>query len=227
LKSDLDCDQFTRGKQGPFLAHQFHFVMRQYMFALHELRRMMIENERRHRQIESLIEQYGENGRTENGDWVDLQVLELKNEIEMCEISQVNKRSICVNCEKIRQSLIEKNGGKRFTNEQYQLEEPEYWKWEFSRKIVNQARQSQTGVQEGVWMNLDHLEQPALLNSANEVSLRNEHGSIEFDDCVERVELGIDQARENLGGSSNDFVRKIDSRTNASTNPRLDAGSGE
>tara|TARA_Y100000361_G_C11154578_1_gene343259 strand:- start:201 stop:1046 length:846 start_codon:yes stop_codon:yes gene_type:complete len=227
LKSDLDCDQFTRGKQGPFLAHQFHFIMRQYTFALHELRRMMIDNERRKRRKQELIDKYGENGRTESGDWVDLKLYEIQNEIELEEISQVNKRSICINCEKIRQKLIELNGGKPFTNEQYQQEEPEYWKWEFSRKIVQQARQSQTGVQEGVWINLDHLEQPPLLNPAHEVSLKDETGSIEFDDCVQRVEQGIEEARAAIGDSFNGIAGKLNNGVASHSNPRLDAESGE
>ena len=36
IKCQFDAEKFTVGKQGPFVASQFHFLMRQYRFALSE-----------------------------------------------------------------------------------------------------------------------------------------------------------------------------------------------
>ena len=40
LKSDFDADKFTRAKEGPFIAHQFHFVMRRIQMCIAKLGRI-------------------------------------------------------------------------------------------------------------------------------------------------------------------------------------------
>ena len=52
LKSDFDIEKFTVRKEGNFLAHNFHFLMRQYSLTLTELRRMLLDREEQRRYIE-------------------------------------------------------------------------------------------------------------------------------------------------------------------------------
>lgn len=167
LKSDFDADKFTRAKEGPFIAHQFHFVMRQYSLALYELRRMLIDKEKHQRRIGELEKLDCE--KTE-GEYVDLLILENQNAIDLLELSIVNKQGICRNCEKIRCQLLEKNNGP-IKNEQYQKEEPEYWKWFLQREAVLHHSAAQTGIPHGIWLNIEHLEQPAMLSEENQVKM--------------------------------------------------------
>ena len=51
LKSDFDVEKFTVRKEGNFLAHNFHFLMRQYSITLTELRRMILNREEMSRYV--------------------------------------------------------------------------------------------------------------------------------------------------------------------------------
>jgi hypothetical protein len=155
LKSNFDMEKFTVASQGPHLAHQFHFLMRQYSLALHEVRRITLDREERLRQIEEL-----EDGVIENGKYPDIEIMRHKNEIDLLELTLANKVAMCEYMEKLRQVLIAKNGGE-FTNEQYQEEVPQYWKWFLTNKAKQQQLQAQTGVHEGTWQNIQLLEEPA------------------------------------------------------------------
>ena len=66
--------------------------------------------------------------------------------------------------------LIELNDGE-ITNEQYQKEEPEYWKWFLSRKVLWQRSQAETGILEGVWENINYLEEKSLINPEFQVKM--------------------------------------------------------
>lgn len=172
LKSDFDCDQLTRGTKGPFLAHQFHFVMRQYSLALYELRRMLIDKERHQRTIERL--------QGSDDPDADLDILEQQNAVDLLELSIINKRSICRNCEQIRQELIARNGGKAPTNAEYQAEEPAYWKWFLQRQAVLEHKERATGIRSGTWLNIEHLEQPALLDESHQVPMLSDNGLLDL-----------------------------------------------
>tara|TARA_Y100000593_G_C4295696_1_gene330591 strand:+ start:1393 stop:2016 length:624 start_codon:yes stop_codon:yes gene_type:complete len=167
LKSDFDADKFTRAKEGPFIAHQFHFVMRQYSLALYELRRMLVQRERHRRR---LLELQGAVRANEDDDWVDLRQMDEQNAMELLDLSIVNKQAICRNCEKIRQELIQRNDGP-ITNEQYQKEEPSYYAWFLKREALINHAASQTGIPHGVWLNMAHLEQPAMLDDSYQVKM--------------------------------------------------------
>ena len=49
LKSDFDVEKFTVKKEGNFLCHNFHFLMRQYSLTVTEMRRMLLEREEKRR----------------------------------------------------------------------------------------------------------------------------------------------------------------------------------
>ena len=187
LKSDFDCDKFTRAKEGPFLAHQFHFIMRQYSLALYELRRMLIEAEKHRRTIRRYED---DPNSVPDGEFADLLILQHQNEIELLELSMINKKSICDNCERMRQELIQRNGGSAPTNKDYQAEEPTYWKWFLQRQALIESKQSATGISAGTWLNIEHLEQPAMLDESFRVSmgLESKKGLLNLTEALRAIE---------------------------------------
>ena len=98
----------------------------------------------------------------------------------MLELSLKDRYERCTHFEKCRQKLIDLNDGKPPTNEQYQAEVPKYWKWFLKRTAVMQARERQTGVHEGVWLNIEHLEQPALLDPDFQVTMLDDLGNMDL-----------------------------------------------
>lgn len=184
LKSDFDIEKFTVRKEGDFIAHNFHFLMRQYSLTLSELRRMLIDKEEIERNIERYSKMivegremcfvYGVDGKKEK--FIDLHIKNLINELDLLEINIANKSMSVRYFEKMRLKLIEMNGGTFPTNEQYQKEEPEYWKWFLTMRAKEQLSERQTGIKEGVWLNIGHLEQPAVLNEEFYVPMLDEKG---------------------------------------------------
>lgn len=197
LKSNFDIEKFTVKSRSNFIAHNFHFLMRQYSLALYELRRILIDIEEKDRKIKEYQELQGK-GRpkvkifTKNGQeekYVDLEIEKLRNEIDLQELSLKNKYEMCTQFEEARQKLIEMNGNKPITNEQYQAEEPEYWKWYLKRKAITQSRQRVTGINEGVWENIEHLEQPALMNPDFQVMVLDGRGNLNLTDANTENEI--------------------------------------
>lgn len=169
LKSDFDIEKYTVKREGYFVAHQFHFLLRQYSLTVIETRRMLIEKEETIRKLEELrvLEKDGivktiivqEHGQKEV--YVDLQIKNLINRLDTIELDLVNKVCSCKQYELHRKRLIEMNDGKVPTNEQFQNEEPEYWRWFLARKALWQYKSRQTGIDVGVWENINYLEEPA------------------------------------------------------------------
>ena len=156
LKSNFDIEKFTVRKEGNFIAHNFHFLMRQYSLALHELRRMLIEKEKNSRRIaefEALIASGKDRTNIDPAEgetiYHDLAILELSNENELLELSLVNKRRMCEQFELCRQHLVEANGGKAPTNADYQAEEPQYWEWFLKRQALLEHTAAKTGISSG------------------------------------------------------------------------------
>lgn len=151
LKSDLDISQFTVNSVGPFPAHQFHFLMRQYSIAALELWRM--ENDRN--RLQKTIDAYsGMRDRPEDGWFRDNAVVDLQIQIETLELSIRNKRGMCEKFEEVRQLLIKQNG-KEFLDKQFQDEEPKYWEWFFTSMLARLQRQQVTGVPEHVQKSIE------------------------------------------------------------------------
>jgi hypothetical protein len=188
LKSNFDIEKFTVRKEGTFIAHNFHFLMRQYSLTLYELRRILIDCEERARTLER-YENLLSNGQKKVDVWtdrgkeekyVDLEIERLKNENDLQELSLKDRYERCQHFEKCRQELIELNGGTAPTNEQQQAEEPEYWKWFLKRAAIMQARQRKTGISEGVYMNIENLEQPPMLNPDFQVMMLDDLGNLDL-----------------------------------------------
>ena len=166
LKSDFDIEKFTVKREGNFIAHNFHFLMRQYSLTLFELKNSLIKQ----KEIKRLIEEYEIEGKKKiiiynNGykvqKYADLFVSELYNRLDALDLKITDRAIRVERFEQARKKLIELNG-REITNEQYQAEEPEYWKWYLGRKALWQRSQASTGIHEGIWENIHYLEKKAL-----------------------------------------------------------------
>jgi len=189
LKSNFDMEKFTTMKEGPFPAHQFHFLMRQYSLSLVELKRRILDKKERQRKIEDI-----KSGSLEEGTYPDIEIERHKAEIMQLELQIISKASKCAYFEKLRQHLIKKNGGTSPTNEQYQAEMPEYWKWFLQRKALWQYKQRLSGISEGVWENIDYLEEQALLEPSYEVPVLN-HNAPNFEQQLAQF---LEESEDNI-----------------------------
>ncbi len=192
LKSDFDIEKFTVKKEGNFLSHNFHFLMRQYSLTLTELRRMLLEREEKRRTAEkyqkmmddgevyvAVLREHSEGPEEYYGKedvYLDLEQARLWNQIQALEVTMTNKISMVRKFEECRKELIRQNGGKPFSNADYQEEVPRYWKWFFERLVLWQIKAHATGVSKGTWENIDFLERPALINPEFQIKMLNDDG---------------------------------------------------
>lgn len=194
IKSDFDIEKFTVKKEGNFIAHNFHFLMRQYSLTLNELRKFLIEVQEIKRKIKEYEKKSTEKiivyqGANEVEKYADLYVDELYNRLDMLDLLIADKSIRCDRFEKMRKKLIELNGGD-ITNEQYQAEEPEYWKWFLQKKALAQMTQRNTGIHEGIIENIHYLEETPLINPEFQVKMRGKNGNpLDFDEAVRNVEI--------------------------------------
>ena len=169
LKSNFDIEKFTIKKEGNFIAHNFHFLMRQYHLALYEAKRMLLDKEEKTRRLEEYrnMEQDKIIVQTEKGKeekYLDIEIRRLENEIDLLDVTMTNKLCMVDYFEKCRLKLIELNNGKPPTNEQYQEEEPTYWEWFLRKKSLNQFKARTSGIDQGIWDAIDMFEETPVLN---------------------------------------------------------------
>ena len=216
LKSDFDIEKFTVRKEGNFIAHNFHFLMRQYVFALNEAVKMLITIEELNRKISEYkeMQKEGETTVVVRGDmgetstrYIDLEILLKQNQLFMEEVTVQNKLHSCKTMEKARAKLIEMNGGKAPSNEDYQKEMPKYWKWFLERKALWQSKERITGIKAGVWEVVEQLEQPPVLKEEYQVSMLNDYGLIDLEQIAQSEER-LKGLRGKLKGFNG--VKKLD-----------------
>jgi hypothetical protein len=191
LKSDFDIEKFTVKKEGNFIAHNFHFLMRQYSLTLFELRRFVLERDEKLREIEEYEGLIGkEIKKTSDGKYPDIEIKKKLNEIDSLDLNIANKAISVDRFEKARLKIIELNGGKVPTNSQYQKEEPQYWAWFLEMKAINQHKQAKTGIHEGTWENIDLLENDALINPEYKVRMLDDNGFLDLKKAKNLIEKG-------------------------------------
>jgi hypothetical protein len=187
LKSDFDIEKFTVRKEGTMVAHNFHFLMRQYVLAQYEMRRMLLEKEEKLRTIVDINAQTSDKVKVELPDgatvtkYKDLYLKQLENELDLLDVTVTNKVCMCLRFEEMRKKLIELNGGESPTNEQYQKEEPQYWKEFLTNRAKEQISERQTGVSAGIWESIRQLEEKSVINDSFKVQMLNDKGILDFD----------------------------------------------
>lgn len=159
LKSALDCDKFTVAAQGPYLAHQFHMLMRQLSLAALELQRLVIDREVVRRRRAFLINDVKDD---KTGHYPDLEQQKCDNHIAALDLSIREKQSQYEYFNQMRTWLIDQHDNKPFTDAEYQAEEPAYWAWRFQQMIDNVLNERATGVPANIWKNVDSLRAPGM-----------------------------------------------------------------
>lgn len=164
IKTRFDSEKFTVGKEGNFVASQFHSLMRQYRLAIQETRRMLLDYEEAKRKVEYLLKEadYRNNKKDYETnipetkkelskiEHIDIETNRQEMRMKALEISIQGRLWRMNDFETLRKRLIEINDGKAPTNEQFQAEQPEYYRWFIAKKMVQQMQQQATGITEGM-----------------------------------------------------------------------------
>lgn len=209
LKSNFDIEKFTIKKEGNFIAHNFHFLMRQYSLTLSEAKRMYIEREKLQRKLNKLVDSKEEDS--------DLDSMETQRQIDDLDLQLVNKTKSLDYYEICRLELIKRNG-REITNEQYQAEMPDYWAWRMKQLALQETNERQTGIKAGTWDIFEQIEAPAITNPNFQVKMLTDNGNVPLLDWnreieerkgfTERVKL-IDQTIEELNRKAQEELEVI------------------
>ena len=151
--------------------------------------------------------------------WLDLEQARLWNQIQALEVTMTNKIAMIRKFEECRKELIRQNGGKAFTNADYQEETPRYWKWFFERLVLRQIKSHATGISTGTWENIDLLERPALINPAFQVKMLNDDGL--FD--LKRIELEQEVSKQLRAPAIKKLLEDIERDKANSETPQLES----
>jgi hypothetical protein len=160
LKSDTDVACFTLGTQYGLPAHTFHFLMRQYSLAALELTRLLEDREVQRRRLDYVS---GIQDEPQKDFYVDIEMSRAQTRIDNLDLSIRNKKAMCDAFERYRAMLVEKHGG-QFTDQEYQAEEPEYWRMFFHELVNNYRKQSATGIPEGAWKSVEQWKSQKLID---------------------------------------------------------------
>ena len=139
-KSDFQIEKFVACSDSTIPSHQYRHTLAQMRVALTELKRRIIDRERRMRARNRAEEQRHE-------DW-DLDVAAAETEIESLTYD-IDSKLIEVNQYARILEHLEAEHGKPFTNEEYQANEPEYWRRRFARQLYDSIIDRQTGCGQG------------------------------------------------------------------------------
>ena len=139
-KSDFQIEKFIACSDSTIPSHQYRHVLAQMRVALTELKRRIIDRERHIRARDRAQEQAPD-------DW-DLDVATAETEIESLTYD-IDSKLIEVNHYAQILEHLEKEHGKPFTNEEFQANEPEYWRRRFARQLYDSIMDRNTGCGQG------------------------------------------------------------------------------
>jgi len=161
-KSDFQIEKFVACSDSTIPTHMYRHTLAQMRVALTELKRRIIDRERQIRSRDRAAEQRPE-------DW-DLDVAAAETEIESLTYS-IDSKLIEVNgYAAILEHLEKEHGSKPFTNEEYQADEPEYWRRRFARQLYDSIIDRQTGCGQGNMVAMREACYPPILpGSGNQI----------------------------------------------------------
>lgn len=139
-KSDFQIEKFIACSDSTIPSHQHRHVLTQMRVALTELKRRIIERARQSRIKKKANER--------KYDDYDLDIASAETEIESLTYD-IDSKLIEVNKYAEILDHLEKEHGKPFTNEEYQADEPEYWRRRFARQIHDSVIDRETGCGQG------------------------------------------------------------------------------
>jgi len=145
--------------------------------------------------------------------WYDLDKLELTNYLKSSEIEIRDRLHQMEHLDKILEKLIEQNGGKPVTREQFLENDALYWERRFADQAMDEMIAAQTGISIGNLHSMRRASAPAIVDKRNELPegylplnkvIESAESRMEFiNDLQKKVLYGI----EEVSGSNLNLLR--------------------
>jgi hypothetical protein len=143
-KSDFQIEKFVACSDSTIPSHIYRHTLVQMRVALTELKRRIVDRERQIRTRNRAEDQFDH---APDKDF-DLDVAAAETEIESLTYD-IDSKLIEINLYARILEHLEDDHGKPFTNEEFQADEPEYWRRRFARQVYDSMIDRQTGCGQG------------------------------------------------------------------------------
>ena len=197
-----------------------------YMYKLIEMKEKVREFEYKWKDRDRTQPLLWDRGGPESGQklcWFDLDELSLTHYLKSCELEIRDRLHQMEHLDKILEKLVEQNGGKVVTREQFLDSDGEYWERRFADQAMDEMIAAQTGISIGNLHSMRRASAPAIVDKRNETPngyvplnrlLESPQGKMEFlNDLQNKVIQGISEVTgdnfNKLTGSSQEEQKKI------------------
>jgi len=197
-----------------------------YMYKLIEMKEKVREFEYKWKDRDRTQPLLWDRGGPESGQklcWFDIDELSLTHYLKSCELEIRDRLHQMEHLDKILEKLVEQNGGKVVTREQFLDSDGEYWERRFADQAMDEMIAAQTGISIGNLHSMRRASAPAIVDKRNETPngyvplnklLESPQGKMEFlNDLQNKVVQGISEVTGNkigkIAGSSEEEQKKI------------------
>ena len=197
-----------------------------YMYKLIEMKEKVREFEYKWKDRDRTQPLLWDRGGPESGKklcWFDIDELSLTHYLKSCELEIRDRLHQMEHLDKILEKLVEQNGGKVVSREQFLNSDGEYWERRFADQAMDEMIAAQTGISIGNLHSMRRASAPAIVDKRNETPngyvplnklLESPQGKMEFlNDLQNKVIQGISEVTgnnfEKLTGSSQEEQKKI------------------
>ena len=197
-----------------------------YMYKLIEMKEKVREFEYKWKDRDRTQPLLWDRGGPESGQklcWFDLDELSLTHYLKSCELEIRDRLHQMEHLDKILEKLVEQNGGKVVTREQFLDSDGEYWERRFADQAMDEMIAAQTGISIGNLHSMRRASARAIVDKRNETPngyvplnrlLESPQGKMEFlNDLQNKVIQGISEVTgdnfNKLTGSSEEEQKKI------------------
>lgn len=186
-----------------------------YMYKLIEMKEKVREFQYKWGEVDDkskpvFWEESGPGGGGKKLCWFDLDELQLTHYLKSCELEIRDRLHQMEHLDKILEKLVEQNGGKPVSRQQYLDNDGLYWERRFAEQAMDEMVAAQTGISIGNLHSMRRASAPAIVDKKNELpegylpmnrALESQQGRMEFlNDLQRKVLEGIQEVTgENLG----------------------------